>query len=337
MIRGAAALLLPVLLAAATVAAASPAGDFAAACAALPDGAPIRLQLLDGSVLEGRVAGWDGARLRLVRQDGGAADCEGSDAAALWVRERHTAGGLKHGALIGGLAGGVGAIGLIALFSAMDDDGLSGGAAGAVLLMGLGGGAGLGALVGGITGSSLPAWDLRWARPGWSAPPDWSASPDPPRAGPELRTGGLELLLGAASARDWPQQDGLAYGLRWRSALSPRWSAALEVARFRAEPAYEYPVDQSQHREDADDCRHAGALLQYGLATGDLRPYLLGGLGAYWWEESYLGYEWGCGLEGDIGRRAVGRLEFRRHDNLQRLMETDPGLVTIQIGVGRSW
>lgn len=331
MSRNSAALLLPVLLAAAAVAAATPAGDFAAACTTLRDGAPVRLKLLDGSVLEGRVAGWDGARLRLVLQDGGAADCAGDDAAALWVRERRTAGGLKHGALIGGIAGGVGAIGLIALFSAMDDDGLGGGAAGAVLLMGLGGGAGIGALVGGVAGSSLPAWDLLWARPGWSAPPD------PSRAGPELRTGGAELLLGTASARDWPERNGLAYGLRWRSALSPRWSAALEVARFRAEPAHEYPMDLSLHREYSDDCRHAGALLQYGLTTGGLRPYLVGGLGAYWWEEDYLGYDWGCGLEGDFGRRTVGRLEFRRHDNLQRLVETDPGLVSVQIGVGRSW
>jgi len=327
--RGCAALL--ILLAAAAAAAASPAGDFAAACTAVPDGALLRLRLTDGAVLEGRAAGWDGARLRLVLQDGSAATYGENDAAALWLRGRRTAGGLKHGAVIGGLAGGAGAIGLLALFSAADDDGLDGGAVGAVLLMGLGGGAGLGALVGGITGSSLPDWELLWARPGWAAPPV------PSRAEQGPRTGGLELLLGAASARDWPQQDGPAYGLRWRSALSPRWSAALELARFRAEPARRYPPLLPEDRVVEDDCRHAGTLLQGNLATGALRPYLVGGLGVYWWQEVFLGYNWGGGLEGDFGRRTVVRLELRRHGNLQRLVETDPGLTTVQIGVGRTW
>lgn len=331
MTRRAAALLLPLLIAAPAFAAAPPAADFAAACAALPDGATLRLRLLDGTIVEGRAAGWDGVRLCLMRPDGVAAEGDGSVAAALWVRERQTVGGLKHGALIGGIAGGVGALGLVALFSSIDDDGLDGGAAVTLLMMGLGGGAGVGALVGGIAGSSLPDWELLWARPGWSAPPGRSPADLQPS------TGGLELLLGTSHADTGSERSGPACGLRWRSTLSPRWSAALEAAWYRAESARQYPVDPSVPHAYEDDCRHAGALLQCDLATGNLRPYLVGGLGVYWWQENFLGYGWGGGLAGNLGRRAVWRLEWRRHGNLQRLVETEPGLTSFLIGVGRTW
>jgi hypothetical protein len=325
-----ATLLLVACAVVAVAAAATEPATFAGACAELPDGAPVRLARLDGATIEGLVAGWDGSRLQLVLPDGAAADCREDETAALWVRQVRTVGGLKLGGLLGGAASGLGMAVLLAVFSTADDDGL-GDAVGPLMLISVGAGAGIGALVGGIAGSSLPAWDLRWARPGWSAEPDRA------RAGSELHTGGLELLLGTASARGWPEQDGMASGLRWRATLTPRWSAALEIARFRAEPRHPFENDLSEHRDYSDDCRHAGALLQFNLTTDDLRPYLVGGLGGYWWDENFLGGCWGGGLEGDVGRHAMGRLEYRRHGNIQRLVGSDPGLESVQIGVGWAW
>ncbi len=322
------ALSLSVLLASASAAA-----DFTEVCGALSDGAAVRVALLDGTTREGRVAGWDGDRLKLIQQDGTAASCVEGDASALWLRERRTAGGVKAGALTGGIAGSLSMAGLVILFNAMDDDGIDDRAAVTMMLGLTGTGAGIGALVGGVTGSSLPKWELLWARPDWPADGGGSAASRP------LRTGGVELLLGSGTGDGdgWPGKDGLAVGLRWRSELSPRWTVALEYAHFDArEPALPGPDGGYWYTSDAA-CHLLGALLQANLTTGAVRPYVVGSLGGYWWREDFLGGGLGGGVEADFGPNVAGRLEYRRHGNIQRLAEADPTLTSVMAGVTLAW
>lgn len=331
--RGVAALLMVSALCAATCAAADAATGIVGICASLPDGAAVRVVLRDGAATEGRVAGWDGAVLRLMTEDGGTAACAEADMISLWKRESHAKGGAKVGALTGCLAGFLGAAAIAALANALAESG-DGGDDDVVPLLATGtvAGAGLGALLGATAGSALPDWKLLWTRPGIPAAARSVATHR------RLRSGGLEVLLGSASARRWPQDDGLAFAGRWRAKLSPRVWTALEVARHDVNAYEPVSMDLGGSTPGGDiACWQAGVLLQANLALGEVRPYVVGGLGGYWWREDFLGGSWGGGLEAAIDPRTLVRLEYRRHGNLQRLAGADPTLESMMVGVAMTW
>ncbi len=326
----------------ATCAAADAATGIAGICASLPDGAAVRVVLRDGAETEGRVAGWDGAVLLLMTEDGGTAACAEVDMISLWKRESHAKGGAKVGAVTGGIVGCLGAAMLAVLIDAMDNYGDGGSHDGTddqhgddvmqLVVTGTSAGAVLGALLGGTAGSALPDWKLLWTRPGIPAALRSAAVQR------RLRSGGLEVLIGSASARRWPQDDGLAFAGRWRAKLSPRVWTALEVARHDVDAYEPVSMDLGGSTPGGDvACWQAGVLLQANLALGEVRPYVVGGLGEYWWRENFLGGSWGGGLEAAIDPRTVVRLEYRRHGNLQRLAGADPTLESMMVGVAMTW
>ena len=331
--RGIAALLVVSALCVATCAAEGAATGIAGICASLPDGAAVRVVLRDGAATEGRVAGWDGAVLRLMTEDGGTEACAEVDMISLWKRESHAKGGAKVGAVTGGIAGCLGAAAIAALATALAESGDDGDDVVVPLLAtGTLAGAGLGALLGGAAGSALPDWKLLWTRPGIPAAARSAAIQR------RLRSGGLEVLFGSASARRWPQDDGLAFAGRWRAKLSPRLWTALEVARHDVNAYEPVSMDLGGSTPGGDiACWQAGMLLQANLALGKVRPYVVGGLGGYWWRENFLGGSWGGGLEAAIDPRTVARLEYRRHGNLQRLAEADPTLESVMVGMAMTW
>jgi hypothetical protein len=259
------------------------------------------------------------------------AACAEADMISLWKRESHAKGGAKVGAVTGGLAGCLGAAALAVLVGALAKSGDDVDVV-PLLATGTSVGVGLGALLGGAAGSTLPDWKLLWTRPGIPAATRRVAEHR------RLRSGGLEALFGSASARRWPQDDGLAFAGRWRAKLSPRFWTALEVARHDVDAYEPVSMDLGGSTPGADDaCWQAGALLQANLALGEVRPYVVGGLGGYWWRENFLGGSWGGGLEGAIDPRTVVRLEYRRHGNLQRLDGADTSLESVMVGVAMTW
>lgn len=306
-------------------------GDFPAACEALTDGRAVRLELRDGRLVEGGVAGWDGFHLAVV-EDGRVESFAAVDVAALWVRHRHTGSGAKVGAAIGG-GGGAGLFTLMALvLNSMDDDSVS--VPGALLVGGLLG-AGAGALVGATVGSSFPDWELLYGV-------GTDQSERPSRAGPaaDRRSGGLDVGLGIAWT-DGQDDPGLSYRLGLTTSALRRFELELLLASHRLGPARQQndPPDwlPAPEPRGVTSVWQAGAELRLPLVSGPVRPYPALGLAGYGWQDTFLGLSWGGGLDVDFSGRWTGRLDYRHHSSIQNLTETDPEFETLTAGLTLAW
>jgi opacity protein-like surface antigen len=307
------------------------AGDFAGPCTALADGATVRIVLRDGTLVEGRAAGWDGLRLHVLDEDT-AAGYAAVDVQALWVRNRHTGGGAKAGGLIGA-SGGAAFFTLLALIlDSMDDDGVF--VPGAALAGGLLGGGG-GALIGAIVGSAFPDWELLYG--------DGTLGDEPTR----FETGRADRRLGGLAAGG-----GLAWtagqddpGLSCRFGLTTRAFDRFELellgATHRLGPARRQSVEPAglpaPTPPGVTTVWQAGAELRLPFTHGPVRPYAAAGLAGYGWQETFLGLSWGGGLAVDLSDRLSGRLDYRHHDSIQNLTETDPEFESLTASLVLAW
>jgi len=310
--------------------AATLAADLAEAYDRLEPGRTVQLTLDDGTTTTGRVAGWDGRRIHLLR-DGEPETIDGRDVRAMWVRKRATRTGLLAGAVLGGLGGGAFMTLMGVYLNSMDDDGapvlpLT---VGGLLAGGLGGG-----LVGAGVGSALPDWELVYATPG-------AATDRPPAAPPALdtdtRIGSVSLLAGAArNGNVVNNHTDFAWRLGLLADRGDHLSYGVEFGRYLTGPAHH---TWAPHPEPdiSTAVWHAGGVLQARLPVGPTTPYLAGGLAYYDWDDSFLGWNVGAGLSWRLTAGAEWICEYRHHANLQRLGETEPRLATFMAGVSVAW
>lgn len=312
-----------------TPAAAAP--GLALAAARLPRGQEVRVELRDGLRVQGSLLDAEEG-LRLQQADGTVLAVAAAEARALWTRGRGTWRGAKIGAVAGGVGLGLYGALLGSVISADDD----GGAPVLLGLLGAAGGAVGGGTAGGLVGAALPRWRLVWGEE--SEPAAGRASQTSPGKG----TGGLAVGAGWSAAIDGADAGGLA----WQALLLVRSVGGL---RHGLEFQYARPGEAAQGYPDLpySTGRHPTRLWQVGwrgeiplrrVRPGVVAPFLSGGLAAYSWQDTYAGFSLGGGLRLEPAPGGVGLLlEARRHDNLQRLTETDPSHWTATAAAVYGW
>ncbi len=307
-----------------------PPPDLARVCDGLPAGAQLTIALSGGESLDGRWAGCEPGRLFLLR-DGRPATVPAVEVLAIWVRGRATGKGFKAGAVAGGLGGGA-FMGLAAVVL----DGMSEGGAPFVPMVAIGvlGGGLAGGAVGAGMGSALPDWERVYARPG--APAQRPEAPDS-RSGPSGF--GRLSLLGGGAHNPGPGvigDTGFAWRLGLRADTPRRFSYGVEAGRYLTGHA-ERPHAPWPDPYETVAVLHAGGLASLDLLDGPTAPYLVGGLGVYAWDDTFLGWSLGAGLELELAPTVSWIAEYRYHGALQRLTETRPRLETFLGGLSLSW
>jgi hypothetical protein len=276
----------------------------------------------------------------LLLSDDGPEAVRFDEMAALWARERHAGRGARTGAIIGAAGGGalfflLGMIVEAVGESEEDVDILP------LTLAGVGLGAGAGALSGAIVGSAIPRWCLLRARAGAPAEATRRTDAHPTHPAHDWgRIGSLGLAMGLGWA-EGAEAD--AAGAAWSLTLTADYPGGLsfgpEFGLVDAGPqdvGYDGPPASTY--QVADRVWHLGILVRYAVRVGAIRPYAVVGLAGYNWEDSFLGASIGSGVALPLReRRLTARVEYRRHDNIQNLVLTDPGFGALTAGINYGW
>ncbi|HPF34639.1 MAG TPA: hypothetical protein P5571_06760 [Candidatus Krumholzibacteria bacterium] len=242
---------------------------------------------------------------------------------------RFTGWAARRGAVGGGILLGAYGLMLGAVISADDD-----GSVPVLGAIGLVGGAVAGGAVGGLAGAAFPRWRVLWG-----VLPRDAVEPREDSA----VTGGFALGAGWSAALGGAGDGGLAWQAQLRIRTSSGLAHGLELMHARPGPArqeYPSPPGGAPAFEPAARLTQAGWRAEMPLvgAASAMAPFLSGGVGTYFWQDTYLGYSLGAGLrvEPRPGRSGLV-LEARRHDNLQNLTETDPAHWTATASLAWSW
>ncbi len=322
------------------------------AVTATAHGTTVRVELPNGQLESGPLAGHDSVALLLGESGSTPARIEFAAVRRYWVRGRS----VGSGAIVGGVAGAAVGGALGALLGGWCGDtgcgpGVAQGAAIGVLLLGS-----AGAATGAIIGAAVPRWRLRWAlakplsavpaaavapqQPLPAAPAAEVAPQQPPerlaaQPRPSRRMGEISLQLvgghggipGSGSGlSSIPDREGTGVG---RSA-----SLAFRLGRFALGP-------EAALVEITPRVVVLGGVARMNLPLGTafpLVPYVVLGAGDYIWEShtAYLSGSLGAGLS--VGRRSQWRLEARWHRTIQNTgSDPKPWLLSLGVGPVLSW
>ena len=321
-----------------TAATAEPAADsFAAVCGQIDDGQLVRVLTMAGVSVEAPFAGCRDDVL-LLMTDSGLRTVRYEEIATLQARERHGGQGARTGAIIGAVGGGAFFFILGQIAQAVGEGENDNVNILAIILVGAGLGAGAGALSGAIVGSAVPRWHLLHART--DAPPAVSREVAGRPAGERGRVGAITATAGLGWAEGAEMNAaGLAFAMNLTANYPSGLSFGFEFGRMDAGPQ---PADRSGPSDPtyavADRVWHLGGLLRYAVTVGPVRPYAVVGLAGYKWEDSFVGASFGGGVALPLReRRLTARVEYRRHDNFQNLVGSDPGFGSLTAGVEYGW
>ena len=206
-------------------------------------------------------------------------------------------------------------------------------------------GAASGGAVGALVGSAFPRWHLRWGIGiGSRDLPVVQRFGEPAFPAARRPLGRASFGIGLLDPINQKPGRGLMVAGALTSSLGPRLRHGLDlslVEEVEAQPSRYMANDPGQYATRGASIWSAGWRLEWSFAQPhsiSWDPYLVVGAGAYGWVETYLGANYGLGLSWREKSGSTGAfLEIRRHDNIQRLMETDPGFVTGVVGVSSSW
>ena len=308
------------------------------ALAAVPPGSVLRVQTLDGRVLEGAVRlGGDSLH---VETDSGVRAVAFSDLRSAWLRQRYTRRAAVGGALIGAAAGGA-YLGLLALVADAE--------AGPLVAIGVLGGGAAGGLLGGVVGAAVPRWTLLYPTGTGERLAVPRTDTDGGRSG-RRRLGSVDGAVGyGVIGGDEPTSGGpggrLGLNAEFGAAPGPDrtvmfWSVGPEIGTFalgetdRLERGYFSGDTVELTRRYA--AATAGGVLRVGLEGGAWRGYGLGGLAYNRWRTEdldvvqvsvapggpivttgegrfeHLGYIAGIGGQAVVASRTAVGLEVRR-------------------------
>jgi len=197
-----------------------------------------------------------------------------------------------------------------------------------------------GATVGALAGSAFPRWKFVWgdrlgegeqvivlqSRTGLPTPKVFG--------GFGLGIGGSGVAGGEGSA-----------GFAWQGQLFHRvgdfWIDGLEFAWAQPGTAAQRPGWSTIPYRGHTSLWHAGwraEITPWTFSSMGIAPYAVFGLAFYSWQDSYLGGSSGLGLRFAPESSSLGcQIEARRHDNISRLVETDPAHWTMTVSVLTRW
>lgn len=320
-------------------------------CAQIDDGQMVRVAYAGATPFEASFSGCRGDTLLLLATDGLRA-IPLAAATGLWVRERGTKSGFKTGRIIGAVAGGLFGT-LLAMMVEGEDADI--GAGQETVIVGLSvlagyltvGGAGA------ILGTAFEDWREVPLGGNPSSPADavvdaertrtanstFVVVPVMPDSGQELgRIGSIEITTGGA----WVAGRSLdTAGVELGAALTGDYPSGFG---FGGEISWQRPGDQPRSYPYSDGYRtqdsawHLGLIARYERRRGPVRPFVTAGIGFYDWDDGFLGGSLGAGVAIPLHvPHSVIRVEYRRHDNLQNLVDSDPGFHAVTLGLARSW